>query len=86
MKKIQVSVTQLKIICLQSSKHFEFRKFRQQLPNEYLNDLIIKMGSYEKVILVRFLMNHKNWQGLLFKNNPLNFEHMVHLPTNTKHF
>lgn len=23
---------------------------------------------------------------MLFQNNPLNFEHMVHLPTNTKTF
>lgn len=85
-KKTQVSVTKMKIISLQSSKSFEFRQHRQRLPNEYLNVLIIKMGLYKKVTLVSFLMNHKNWHSLLFKNNPLNFEHMVHLPTNTKTF
>lgn len=47
MKKYK-SVIRLKIISLQSSKSFEFGKYTQQLPNEYLNDVIIKMGLYEK--------------------------------------
>lgn len=85
MKKYK-SVTQLKITSLQSLRALISENIQKQLPNEYLNDLTIKRGLYEEVTLVSFLMNHKNWHSLLFKNNPLDFEHMVHLPTNTKTF